>query len=437
MPTEPTAEVMDTLTREVSDVDEASHYDELRRRCSEAKIAFEERPGFEGGTYLILQLPNGRDQRPVPVVSGRDAKRLLEVPFERLVFLGNYLATADYSDGSIEAVIRANTQAAAANTMIYRRLFGVDPFGRSSPPELKPIELTPPQEGAQIRISMGTMSRALQALTDRRVPRLGSPSLRITNTAVKTHDAAVALLERVSNALFFDLDLKLNLPLALAKERRRIVRGRPLPNDVEPGDITFPTYEYAAEPMALYWYARSAAGMPLLQFLAFYQCLEFFFPIYSKAEMQRRVRNILKDPSFQARRDRDIARILQAAEAGRGVGDERSQLRNTILECVDPAELRAFIAEAPERANFLAKDKTVSDRRIPTSSSSTDIRNELVERIYDIRCKIVHTKVGGGESAVDLLLPFSKEAEALDHDIDVIQYLARRVLVASGVDLVL
>jgi len=146
------------------------------------------------------------------------------------------------------------------------------------------------------------------------------------------------------------------------------------------------------------------------------------------------VKNLLKDPTFQSYRDTDIARLLQVANSGRGVGDERAQLRNTILECLDPADLRAFIAELPERAEFLAKDKVVCDRRVALGAATTDVRNDLAERIYDIRCKIVHTKAGGGDAGVDLLLPFSKEAEALDHDIDIIQYVARKVLVASGVD---
>jgi hypothetical protein len=57
------------------------------------------------------------------------------------------------------------------------------------------------------------------------------------------------------------------------------------------------------------------------------------------------------------------------------------------------------------------------------------------ERIYDIRCKVVHTKSledGGGE---DMILPFSKEADLLIDDVELIQFLARRVLIASSAPL--
>ena len=58
--------------------------------------------------------------------------------------------------------------------------------------------------------------------------------------------------------------------------------------------------------MSLYWYGTSARGMPLLQFLAFYQCIEFYFPTYIQAEARRQVRNALKDRTFRVERDADI-----------------------------------------------------------------------------------------------------------------------------------
>jgi hypothetical protein len=174
--------------------------------------------------------------------------------------------------------------------------------------------------------------------------------------------------------------------------------------------------------------------MPLLQFLAFYQTLEFFFPMYSQSEAQRRVRNILRDPGFSNSRETDLARLVGAVRAGhgQGFGDERSQLRATIAECVDPLDLRQFIEENAARAEFFAKNKDITTRRLVLAGTTSDLRNDVADRVYDIRCKIVHTKAGGQEGEVDLLLPFSKEAEALEYDIELIQFLARRTLITSG-----
>ena len=57
--------------------------------------------------------------------------------------------------------------------------------------------------------------------------------------------------------------------------------------------------------------------MPLLQFLAFYQCLEFYFPQYSRREAIAKIRNVLKDPLFDGAKDSSINAILNATIEGR------------------------------------------------------------------------------------------------------------------------
>jgi hypothetical protein len=47
----------------------------------------------------------------------------------------------------------------------------------------------------------------------------------------------------------------------------------------------------------------------------------------------------------------------------------------------------------------------------------------------------VHTKGEGSEGEVELLLPFSKEAELLFYDIELMQYVARKILVSASAPL--
>ena len=175
--------------------------------------------------------------------------------------------------------------------------------------------------------------------------------------------------------------------------------------------------------------------MPLLQFLAFYQVIEFYYPTYSQAEARRRLKSILKDPTFRGDRDSDLGRVLSAIQFSRSgaVGDERSQLKATLTECVDPEALRSFIVEDAARAEFLSsKTKGLTDRKLPIATPGLDLRDDVAERIYEIRCKIVHTKTDARYGELELLLPFSKEAEKLHFDIELVQYVAQQVLVAAS-----
>lgn len=59
-----------------------------------------------------------------------------------------------------------------------------------------------------------------------------------------------------------------------------------------------------------------------------------------------------------------------------------------------------------------------------------DLLEATTERIYEIRCRIVHTKDSDGERGQ--LLPFSSEADRMVHDIELSEMLARSALVAGS-----
>ena len=56
--------------------------------------------------------------------------------------------------------------------------------------------------------------------------------------------------------------------------------------------------------------------------------------------------------------------------------------------------------------------------------------NQLLQRFYNIRCRIVHTK--GAEGDLEVLHPQSKEVVYLEHEIELAKFLAHKVLIASS-----
>ncbi len=61
-----------------------------------------------------------------------------------------------------------------------------------------------------------------------------------------------------------------------------------------------------------------------------------------------------------------------------------------------------------------------------------ELLEAIAGRIYDIRCKIVHTKESGPGDDFGLLLPFSSEAENLGHDTALLQMIARSALISGS-----
>ncbi len=174
--------------------------------------------------------------------------------------------------------------------------------------------------------------------------------------------------------------------------------------------------------------------MPLLSFLGFYQVLEFYFPQYSRRGALQTLRESLRGLSFDALRDADLAKVLDAVKVGRkgSFGNEVEQLKATVKHCVDQSTLREFFEANDERKQFYGSDECMrlSPTRIPTNGSSEDWRGDVARRLYDIRNRVVHAK--SQHENLDVLLPTDPEAELLWHDVELAAFLASEVLSASG-----
>ncbi|KJG03982.1 hypothetical protein UB33_21335 [Photobacterium angustum] len=190
--------------------------------------------------------------------------------------------------------------------------------------------------------------------------------------------------------------------------------------------------KYDSEALSLYWYAQSAIGMPLLRYLAFYQVVEFYYPIYSELAAQKKVGNILKDPCFNSHSTKDIAKVFSIVKAASSSRSELSQLEATIKECVDPNVLREWLTSDSKREEYFRSKNAVklSTFKIFSNAEDDDLLSQMWQRFYNIRCRIVHTK--GAEGDLEVLHPQSKEIKYLEREIELAKFLAHKVLIASS-----
>lgn len=405
---------------------------DIEARCRSASLTIEDLEGLEEGDLACkVALPCGREKRWIYCYDSDDYRRLLSIPFEEYTFLTGLEAVCLYAKREIEAIVRplGNLTTRFVNLKLFKSQPDEfrDESGKAS------IVLESSIGDSSTKISIGPASRELKILSG--FPERVHLSLKVQREGLSQHDQSLQYLRRIADSLFFQIDLLADLPLSLARDRRSTGRRRAKKRGSELPIIAFPANEYDSAPISLYWYAKSAVGMPLLQFLAFYQVIEFYYPTYSQAEARRKLKAILKDPTFRGNRDADIGRVLSAIQITRsgGYGDERSQLRATLMECVDADALREFLIADTERTEFLSsKTKGLSDHKLPIATPNIDLRGNVADRIYEIRCKIVHNKTDSRTGELELLLPFSKEADQLYFDIELAQYVAQQVLIAAS-----
>ena len=139
-------------------------------------------------------------------------------------------------------------------------------------------------------------------------------------------------------------------------------------------------------------------------------------------------------PSFNIDKDKDLNRILAVLEStSPSITDERSQLYATLEECVDSSDLIDFFSPKKTHEFFLKKNKEITEVIIPLNDKKADIIKSVASRVYDIRCRIVHTKDLSGSTKP--LLPNSPGAENLNDDIKLLEFLAIKVIIAASIPL--
>lgn len=437
--------------------------DKIKEKADEAglvaklitrKIEVEEGEPVER-TELFIQVPNEKEFKNV-ILNKRNAnlKEILDSNFSKFKFLKGYEAIYSIELGIIECEIQSDDFRMPYGLLLRRlsRLFKpkikaeetqeVIIEAEETEVEEKDYSIEFPSPNEKVKIYLRESSTEFSFLCgckresflsrNRLKPFL---TIRIEGLSFETHSQAKELLSNIGNSVFFQIDLLTNIPVHLSsdKDLQREIRLR---RKAVREDLKFvePKFQYDSESISLYWYARIATTTPLLQYLAFYQVLEFYFPQYSAKEARERIKNLLKDPTFDRNSDKNVTKILDIVKTSaksKAIGDERSQIRATVLNCVDLSTLTDFFNEFEERKDFFddsKKGKSLVKQKISFNRKDHDIRLDIANRVYELRCRIVHTKE---ESETEILLPFSPDLTLIKFDIDLVEFIARKVLIAG------
>lgn len=421
---------------------------ELKKRLTEVKIDFDEiiLENPELPNRIKFNIPAAREKNECLLVFREDSlDQALNCEFYKFRFIQGYESIWSSEKQIIEAEIVSIENPSRS---FLRRLDELinkseddNDLDDESTEEVTSINL-PSLDGYSI--TMGYCSKEFSFLSGSRErgPRgrnMKRITLKIKNSKATTHDKALESLEKIAHSLFFQIDLAFEMPITLQNQReswleRHDKRRRKRLFVDESANISEPKYEYDNEPISLYWYAKESDQMPIFQYLAYYQSTEFYFSIYSSFEAKQKIQSIIKDPRFNPNKDTDITKIISTinSNGSKSFGNERDQLKATISACTNNIELKEFFTADQKRFDFFAdnKGKNIAKQKISVKNETADLVTEVSERVYEIRCRIVHSKASEGD--FDVLLPYSREVKKLNYDIELIEFIARKVLITSS-----
>lgn len=396
----------------------------------------------ESMPFVALQLPNGRTSHRF-LLSPWDFDNVLASDFENFSVLGDYEAIWNKATGVIEIGVESESANAWQSPALNNRLSRIpgaellDEMGQPIPTERIPPENLDMDEFAvalswrlrvshdQTQLQISSSSPVFSALFKNNI------SLTLEGLDVSTGNEALFQTLSIGNAFLFDLDLVHGIPLQFSRRRIQSLR-RSSASKEQP--LEFPRNRYPQQALEFYQYGRAASGLPLLEYLAYYQCIECFFPVFAKREVMGLVKNKLTHPAFDPHDDQALASLIEvAASEGRGAVTEREQLRATVRGCMDRQMVVDQLNYPSNGDHFTSRKQRIAGvSRIAVDADGEDIRDQIADRIYAIRCRIVHAKQGASRAFEDALLPTGPEASALGPDIELIQLVARSVILSQA-----
>ena len=395
--------------------------------------------------YIEFKFPVARDSEIIRITERDDIDNIISSDFVKYRGISDYEAIWSNELKIIECQVQEAAGLGISRGLMRRlsRFLNVEEELENENGDKEPLAFLLFNDGTT-KVTIGYSSKEfafLNASKDgRRIDLYNKTShfrvtMKIENVDVETEENARKKLEKISNALFYQLTVLYDFCLTLSPRRESLLerkrKNQRKSIDFERKDLTL-DYTYDEIPMSLYWFAMNNVHSPIFMYFALYQALEFYFPIYATMNVKNKIQNILKDPKFRATKDSDIMKILNIAKANHNNnwGDEREQLSITLRSIVSGEEIIEFIKENEQlELYFSSKESSkVAEKKLQINDAS-GIVNDLAERIYDIRCRIVHNKASETSKKI---LPMTKNVDHLRNDVKLLKYVVEKGIIANS-----
>lgn len=260
----------------------------------------------------------------------------------------------------------------------------------------------------------------------RQIPFLST--LKIAYGTALNRDQLRQNSEKIARSLIYELNFRngvvveLDAPalgpdIALARRAPEVFK-----------EVRYPRTTVQYEVSILFGFASQVADDPPLAFLSYYQALEYFFPVFMRERAIKGIRRELRDPAFDEASTESLLRVLGAAE-GAFPRTEQHQLRVLVKEYARAGKLEDFFSR--NWGNYFSNKGPIKGvPSVNVKNTGQNLSEQVADRIYQIRNRIVHSKDDPKYGDARVLLPRSAESNALTPDVLLVRLLATEAIAA-------
>lgn len=174
------------------------------------------------------------------------------------------------------------------------------------------------------------------------------------------------------------------------------------------------------------------------KFLCYYHILEYFLDKSAHLAIKRKLDAVLYQPDFDANSNSYIDEILIAfKEEGDRLKSDKIKIQRVLQEFLDREKIVGFIKALELKEHFYCNQKFEFQTEVNLAPIKTDTDSQLfktlADRIYAIRCSIVHSNPDFGVKKGVPFVSTSSNLLILEKEIFLLEEIARTLIIKSKI----
>ena len=404
-----------------------AQFPKLKTEILEQKFIFKNEIEIE--KRILLNGINGNEELVLIIRDEEEAIKALAIPLQEVFLFKENLGL--YYNNKVEVLL---TEISLRSIMADKRL-------EKSPIEIKigykksdlKIKIEYSEEESPLKFIASHIRGSLISRRFRKGLILTIENL--SNIALENLENEVKL---ILNSVLFDIEYNFNLSFETINinSLQRKLRRRPKARYELPLEVVDLTYKKYVPELIDYFHTGEKVDYTPFKYICYFHIVEYFQDKSAFFIVREKLKNIMLKPDFSLNVNLYVTQALnlikQESEKNQ---TDKIKIQRVLKQFIDLDEFKQFLAN-DELLDYFSNDMVMSFSKnltLPALDFSSDTKfiETLTNRIYSIRCSIVHSNPDFDDKKAVPFLATSENIDKLRYEVELIMEVAKTIILRT------
>lgn len=402
-------------------------FPKLKTEIYEQRIIFQE--GVRSLAYIYISNLNGNSDLKLVLNEEKDIEEFKKMPLNEIFIFNDYLAS--FHNNIVEVIL---------SEVSFKSIIYEDRIQKS------PIEIKLNYKKSDLKINihyteditpLRYIARHIRGSQRYRFKK--GVILTIENLSNVTLDKLESEVKLILNSILFDIEHNFNLSYETVNINsiQRKVRRKPKPRYEIPSSTLELSYKKYIPELIDYFHTGEKVDYLPFKFVCYFHIIEYFQDKSAFFIVREKLKQIMQKPDFSLNINNYASQALNLIKLeSEKHQTDKIKIQRVFKQFIDIVELREFLEDV-DLFDYFSKDCTMEFSKpliLPALDFSSEIKfiETLTNRIYSIRCSIVHSNPDfDDKKAVPFLATFDN-LDKLRNEIELIMEVAKTIILKSA-----